>query len=82
MNYEENQYMKKGELSMSVIWGGLMVVVGLFILICSSLKSEFIIYRLLVARSKILWGERVYRFHQMSGVLIIGFGIAMVLGYI
>lgn len=67
---------------MNILWGGLMVLVGLFILICSSLKSDFIIYRFLVARSKVLWGERVYQFHQISGVLIIGFGLAMVLGYI
>ena len=66
---------------MSVLWGWLMVFIGLFILICSILKSDFIIYKLLVSRSKMLWGTRVDRFHQISSVVIIGFGLAIILGY-
>ena len=41
---------------MQVLWGILIVVAGLLLLVCGSLKSEFIVYRLLVARSRILWG--------------------------
>jgi uncharacterized membrane protein len=41
---------------MHVLWGVLMVVAGLFMLVCGTRKSEFIIYRLMVARSRILWG--------------------------
>ena len=67
---------------MHLLWGILIVVVGLFLLICSTLKSSFIIYRLLVYRSKILWGEHVYRFHQLAGVVVIIFGVLVVLGYI
>jgi hypothetical protein len=55
---------------------------GLFMLVCASLKSEFIIYRFLVARSKILWGEKVYRFHQITGTMVIVFGALVALGYI
>jgi len=55
---------------------------GLFLLVCGSLKSSFIIYRFLVARSKILWGEHVYRFHQIAGVIVIVFGALMAFGYI
>jgi len=55
---------------------------GLFMLVCASLKSEFIIYRLLVARSKILWGEKVYRFHQITGAIVIIFGALVALGCI
>ena len=57
-----------------------MIAVGLWILVCASLKSQFVIYRLIVARSKILWGDNVYRFHQISGVLVIVFGILVALG--
>jgi len=46
------------------------------------MKSNFIIYRLLVYRSKILWGEKVYLFHQFSGAAVIVFGILMALEYI
>ncbi len=55
---------------------------GLFLLVCSSLQSKFFVYRLMVARSKILWGEKVHRFHQVSGVLVITFGVLVALGLI
>jgi CheY-specific phosphatase CheX len=63
-------------------WGIILVVVGLFLLISGSLKSEFIIYRLLVARSKLLWGEHTHRFHQIAGVMVTIFGIFVTIGYI
>jgi hypothetical protein len=58
------------------------MAVGLFLLVCGSLRSDFIIYRFLVARSKMLWGQSVYRFHQITGVIVIVFGALMALGYI
>jgi len=51
-------------------------------LVCASVKSEFVIYRLLVYRSKILWGEKVYRFHQITGAAVIVFGALVALGCI
>jgi len=65
---------------LSVFWGGLMIAAGLFLLICGRVKSEFVVYRILMARSKIIWGERVYRFHQVTGGVIVIFGILMMLG--
>ena len=65
---------------MHILWGSLMMAVGLFMLVCASLKSEFIIYRLLVARSKILWGEKVHRFLQVAGALVIVFGALVAFG--
>jgi hypothetical protein len=58
---------------MHVLWGILMVAAGLFMLVCGTLKSEFIIYRLMVARSRILWGQgdAVHRFYQVSGLTIV-----------
>ena len=67
---------------MHVLWGMLIVVAGLFLLICGSLKSEFFIYRLIVYRSKILWGEHVYRFHQIVGIIVIIVGVLVAVGYI
>jgi hypothetical protein len=67
---------------MHILWGRLIMVAGLFMLVCASLKSQFIIYRLMVARSKILWGENVHRFHQVTGTMVIVFGALMALGCI
>jgi hypothetical protein len=51
-------------------------------LICGLTKSGFLIYRLMVARSKILWGDHVHSFHQFVGVLVIIVGVVLALGYI
>jgi len=67
---------------MHVLWGSLMIAAGLFMLVCAILKSQFVIYRLIVARSKILWGDNVHRFHQISGALVIVFGILVALGIV
>ena len=67
---------------MHILWGCLIAAVGLFLLVSGTLKSQFIIYRLLVARSKILWGERVHGFHQVAGLLVTAFGVLFALGVI
>lgn len=67
---------------MHIVWGIMIMAAGLFMLICGSLKSKFIIYRLMVARSKILWGENVHRFYQITGAIVIVFGALVALGYI
>ena len=67
---------------MNILWGCVTVAIGLMMLICGRLKSEFIIYRLLVARSKILWGKNVHKFYQIAGIIIIIFGILLSFGYI
>jgi len=67
---------------MNIVWGILTIIIGLFILISSIIKSEFIIYKLLVARSKILWGKNVHNFLMVSGILIIIVGILMIIGII
>jgi hypothetical protein len=67
---------------MHILWGSLMAAVGVFMFVCGRLKSEFVIYRLMVARSKVLWGKNVHKFHQTAGPMIIVFGILLALGYI
>ena len=64
---------------MDPLWGILIITIGLFMLICSLMKSDFIIYRLMVARSKILWGENVHRFYTIVGAILIVIGILVVL---
>jgi len=33
----------------------------------------------MVARSKILWGEKVHRFHQIAGAIVMVFGALVAL---
>jgi len=65
---------------MHILWGILIIIVGAFLLISASMKSEFIVYRLLVYRSKILWGDNVHRFHQIAGAMVIVFGVLVAAG--
>ena len=44
--------------------------------------TPVIIYRLMVSRSRILWGEKVHRFYQIVGTMVIIFGALVALGYI
>ena len=67
---------------MHVFWGILMAAVGLFMLVCGTLKSELFIYRLMVARSRVLWGELVHRMFQVTGLIIIVLGVLWALGTI
>jgi len=63
---------------MGVLWGILLILAGLFMTICGTIKSNFIIYRLFVFRAK-LWGENVHRFYQVVGIIIIVFGLLVAL---
>ena len=66
---------------MNVVWGVLMAAIGLFMFVCATLRSEFIIYRLMVYRAKILWGENAHRFLQVVGAIIIVVGVLVATGY-
>lgn len=65
-------------------FGILMAAVGLFMLVCGTMRSEFIVYRLLVARSRLLWGDgaAVHRFYQFSGLLVVILGTLWAMGLI
>jgi hypothetical protein len=67
---------------MNVVWGVLMAAIGLFMFVCATLRSEFIIYRLMVYRAKILWGENAHRFLQVVGAIIIVVGVLWAAGVI
>jgi hypothetical protein len=63
-------------------WGLLIALCGLCLFLCGFKKSQNVIYRLVVARSKILWGEKVHGFHQVAGILMMLFGILVAIGKI
>ena len=65
-----------------MLWGCLVAALGLFLLASGTTRSDFIVYRLLVARSKITWGERVHGFYQVAGILVFVFGVLFAVGVI
>ena len=67
---------------MSYLWGGLIVGFGVFLFVCSTRKSDLVVYRWLVARSRTLWNDRVYLFHQIAGVAVVVFGMLVAVGVI
>jgi hypothetical protein len=66
---------KLQEDTMHVVWGLIMAAIGLFMAVCSFTKSDFVVYRLLCARSRILWGDAVHRFYQVVGIVLIVLGV-------
>ena len=67
---------------MEPIWGLAFIAIGLFMLVSALLKSNFIVYRLMVGRSKMLWGEKIHGFYVVVGVILIILGILVALGVI
>jgi hypothetical protein len=62
-------------MEVAVIWGLAMVVVGALMVLGARTQSNFIAYRLIAARARILWGNRVHAFLQVSGLLVILAGV-------
>ena len=61
------------------VWAGVLVAVfGALLVIAALTRTDFVAYRLLVGRSRILWKDRVHDFHVVSGVLCIFAGILMI----
>ena len=63
-----------------ILSGIFLILAGLYMFICGRLKSKGTIYSLLVARSRIMWGDKVHVFHQVAGVMVIVFGIIVAAG--
>ena len=60
---------------MNVLWGGLILLVGVLFVAWGRTRSDFVVYRLVVARSRVLWGDRVHGFYQVGGIAMIAFGL-------
>ena len=61
-----------------MIWGFAMVVVGSLMFLGARTQSNFIAYRLIAARARILWGNRADAFLQVSGILVVLAGVLVV----
>ena len=67
---------------MNVLWGIVLMAIGVSFLYWGSTESRFVVYRLLAARSRILWGERVHRFYQVVGAVLVALGLLWAIGVI
>jgi hypothetical protein len=69
---------------MNVLWGSVMAAVGIFFVLCGSTKSKFFVYQILVARSRIMWGEDgvVHLFYLTIGLIIVVLGGLWAAGFI
>ena len=67
---------------MESVYGTLMALIGLFLCMSATLRTDFIVYQLLVARSQLLWGSHVHLFHQFSGAVLIILGLLWATGVI
>mgnify|MGYP006443330479 CR=1 FL=1 len=65
-----------------MVWGVTMAALGVLLASWGTTRSDSVVYRLLVARSRILWGEQVHRFHQAAGAILVVLGALSVFGVI
>lgn len=68
--------------AMHTLFGTLMALIGAFFLVSATIRSDFVLYRLLAARSRILWGARVHVFYQVVGAILATLGAMWALGVI
>lgn len=62
---------------MGTIWGVAIAAIGVRYVVWGRQRSESGVYRLLVARARILWGERVHGFFQVAGAMMIVVGVVL-----
>ena len=67
---------------MNILWGILMAAVGVVFAYWGSTESSSVVYRALAARSSILWGDRVHRFYQVVGAILVVLGLLWATGII
>ena len=62
---------------MSVVWGAAVAAAGVLFFLWGRSQSDFVGYRLLAARSRILWGDRVHASYRVIGLILVGVGVLM-----
>ena len=64
---------------MGVVWGLVTAAIGVLFVVWGRSESDFVVYRLLAARSRILWGDRVHGFYRVVGVILVVVGLVLAL---
>jgi len=60
-------------------WGVVMVLIGGLMVLGGATQTDFVLYRLLVARARLLWGDRVHAFLMVAGMLVAIAGVLVAL---
>ena len=63
-------------------WGWVVAAIGALFAFWGSTRSEFVVYRMLAARSGMMWGDRVHGFFQVVGGILVVLGALWALGVI
>lgn len=67
---------------MQNLWGIAITTIGLLMFLGGLTKSEFVLYRVAAARSRILWGDHVHSFYTIAGLMVATFGVLVAIGFI
>jgi len=60
-------------------WGVVMVLIGGLMVLGGATQTDFVLYRLLAARARLLWGDRVHAFLMVAGMLVAIAGVLVAL---
>lgn len=60
---------------MSILWGVVMALIGALFFVWGRMRSDFVVYRLLAARSAMLWKQKVHGFYQVVGAILVVVGV-------
>ncbi|MEM9201807.1 MAG: hypothetical protein AAGC53_09105 [Actinomycetota bacterium] len=60
---------------MGIVTGLIIAVIGAVFSLWGRTESDFVVYRVLAARSRILWGDNVHRFYRVVGIVMIVVGV-------
>lgn len=63
---------------MNYVYGLIVIFIGLFFVISAFMESEFIVYRILTARSKLLWKDNVHHFYKVVGIILVLVGFLFI----
>ena len=63
---------------MNNVYGFIMVSIGIFFTVSAFMETEFIIYKILTARSKLLWKGKVHHFYKVVGIILVVLGFLFI----
>jgi hypothetical protein len=63
---------------MNNVYGFIMVFIGIFFTVSAFMETEFIVYRILSARSKLLWKDNVHHFYKVVGIILVIVGFLFI----
>ena len=63
---------------MNNVYGFIMVFIGIFFVVSAFMETEFIVYRILTASSKLLWKDNVHHFYKVVGIILVVLGFLFI----